>query len=269
MDPLTPVIARLHAQGRPRVWSLVITIFGDCVQHRGGTIATQRLGALLGRIGIETGALRTALSRLSRDGWVEGERHGRTSAYRLSGKGRTLFGTATSQIYAAPRTGPVAVWTFDTTPGAPGLPVAGGVLRPADSGPQPGRAFAISGTLAPEARKATAEALAEPHHTALQAMADDLRDLKTLMDPDPLTATAARCLLVHRWRRLVLRWPEVPPDLMPPAITPPDLHRQTARLYHRLTPVAEVWLDSRAADFPPMPTANGTLAKRFGGAHWS
>ena len=68
MDPLDPVITALHAESRLRVWSLVITVFGDCVQHRGGAISTARLGRLLGRIGVEPGALRTALSRLGRDG---------------------------------------------------------------------------------------------------------------------------------------------------------------------------------------------------------
>lgn len=269
MDPLAPVIARLHEDGRPRVWSLVITVFGDCVQHRGGKIATQRLGSLLGRIGIETGALRTALSRLSRDGWVEGQRQGRTSAYRLSTKGATTFSPATSKIYAAPRIGPVAIWTFEATPEARGLAIAGGTLRPADSGPRPGKGFAISGTLAPDARRAVADALPEAHRMALQAMANDLRDLKALAEPDPRTAAAARCLLIHRWRRLVLRWPEVPADLMPQTIVPTDLHKQTAHLYHRLTPQAEAWLDSREADFPAMPAADHTLSKRFGGAHWS
>ena len=78
-DPLAPLIASLHAQGRLRVWSLVITAFGDLVQHRGGEISLARLGRLLGRIGVEQGALRTALSRLARDGWVLSTRRGRAS----------------------------------------------------------------------------------------------------------------------------------------------------------------------------------------------
>ncbi|NBR89524.1 MAG: phenylacetic acid degradation protein, partial [Rhodobacteraceae bacterium] len=43
MDPLAPLIDALHAEGRLRVWSLVITVFGDSVQHRGGRISTARL----------------------------------------------------------------------------------------------------------------------------------------------------------------------------------------------------------------------------------
>ena len=63
MDPLVPLINTLRAEGRLRVWSLVITAFGDLVQHRGGAVSSARLNVLLGRIGVEPGALRTALSR--------------------------------------------------------------------------------------------------------------------------------------------------------------------------------------------------------------
>ena len=51
MDPLSPLVEALHSEGRLRVWSLVITVFGDLVQHRGGQISTARLGQLLGRVG--------------------------------------------------------------------------------------------------------------------------------------------------------------------------------------------------------------------------
>ena len=77
MDVLEPLITSLHAEGRLRVWSLVVTVFGDAVQHRGGRIATLRLQHLLERVGVEAGALRTALSRLTSDGWVVRDREGR------------------------------------------------------------------------------------------------------------------------------------------------------------------------------------------------
>lgn len=38
MDPLAPLITAVHTEGRLRVWSLVITVFGDLVQHRGGAV---------------------------------------------------------------------------------------------------------------------------------------------------------------------------------------------------------------------------------------
>ena len=75
-DPLSPLIDQLHKDGRLRVWSLVITIFGDAIQPRGGRVSTARLQEILERMRIEPGALRTALSRLAKEGWVIREREG-------------------------------------------------------------------------------------------------------------------------------------------------------------------------------------------------
>ena len=263
MDPLSPLIERLHAHGRLRVWSLVITVFGDSVQHRGGQIATVRLGRLLGRLGIETGAVRTALSRLSRDGWVISERQGRTSAYRLTPLGMERFTPATQRIYAAPRRDPVSVWTFAAGPQAQGIAIAGGRIGPAGSVPDSG--FSINGTLSAEARAAVAAALPDEHLAALRGLATDLFALEELGRTDALTAAAARTLLIHRWRRLVLRWPEVPADVMPADFAPRDLHGAVAALYHRLSPRSEAWLDSAEPDMAPMPPADARFALRFGG----
>jgi len=265
MDPLAPVVSRLHAEGRPQVWSLVITVFGDSVQHRGGRIATARLSRLLGRIGIANSALRTALSRLASDGWIEGRRDGRNSSYCLTVKGAETFGPATARIYAAPRLGPVAGWVFDVGPGFPGLKVAGGTLRPADTRSPPDAGFRITGQLSPTSRQAVIDGLDPGHLTALNRLAADLSDLGAITAPDPLTAAAARILLIHRWRRLVLRWPDLPAELMPEAIAPRDLHAAVATHYGALSPAAEAWFDSGDGDMAAMPAAAKAFGRRFGG----
>ena len=265
MDPLIPLTDRLRAEGRLRVWSLVITVFGDSVQPRGGQIALARLARLLGRIGVESGALRTALSRLSQDGWVVGARSGRTSTYRLTEKGTQTFGPASSRIYAPPRSRPVTIWAFEAGPTATGLPVAGGFLRPADQ--VDGAAeFRITGTLSAGARAAVAAALPQAHLTALGRMAEDLTDLHRVDPDDGLAAAAARTLLIHRWRRLVLRWPEVPPEMMPDDFVPRDMTAAVALCYRRLSPGADRWLSTADDDLVPMPEALPEAARRFGAA---
>ncbi len=263
MDPLQPLIDNLHADGRPRVWSLVITVFGDSVQPRGGRIATARLSRLLGRIGIETGALRTALSRLSRDGWVDSRRAGRSSSYALSQRGAREFTPATARIYAAPAPGAVRVWTFQTTPADGALRVAGGWLLPA------GRAaatqgFGITGALSSGAADAVWRDLDDGHRRALECLAADLQALAQT-PADPLDCAAARTLLIHRWRKIVLRWPPVPPELLCTRLHPADLHGGVARAYARLSPGAEAWLDSGAGDMTAMPVPGPDFARRFGG----
>lgn len=257
MDRLSPLIANLNAEGRPRIWSLVITVFGDMVQPRGGRISTARLGRLLGRVGIEGGALRTALSRLSADGWVTSRREGRTSSYTLTARGQKEFGPATLRIYAPPRPGPVPVWTFTPREVPGGLPLAGGSLLPGDVA---AKGVRLTGALQPGPE--VWEGLPPDHRLAVERLAADLRSLSEVPDT-PLDAAAARLLLVHRWRRLVLRWPEVPMELMPATMDPQDLHGAVAVTYARLSPLTENWLDRAEADMAAMPKADASVAIRF------
>ncbi len=262
MDPLRPMIENLHAEGRPRVWSLVITVFGDCVQHRGGRVATARLSRMLGRIGVGTGALRTALSRLAQDGWVEGRKSGRTSSYALTPRGAEAFAPATARIYAPPREQPHKTWVFDS-PAVPGaLTAAGGSLRPAPVD-DTAAGLRITGALDPATARAVWEGLDPLHETALRHMAEDLI-AQELVSDIPLDAVAARILLVHRWRRLILRWPEVPVAFVPQDMRPRDLHRAMARAYTRLSPAAEGWLEQAEGEMPAMPPADTVFGLRFG-----
>ncbi|MDA0961510.1 MAG: phenylacetic acid degradation protein [Proteobacteria bacterium] len=251
MDPLAPLLSSLHADGRPRVWSLVITVFGDLVQHRGGVISTARLGVLLGRIGVEPGALRTALSRLGRDGWVTSERAGRTSLYRLTAEGEGSFAPATARIYAPPQ-GPVTAWALHVRL-TPQGPVAG--LVPA--GQAPGDADCV---VTEDWRRS----LLDPaQRVALERLAADLATLGEARLSDPLDAAAARMLLIHRWRRIVLRHAVPAPQLMPEDAPLRDPRAAVAAAYLRLAPVAEGWLDADLGDQAPMRPADARFARRF------
>lgn len=259
MDPLAPLITALHSEGRLRVWSLIITAFGDLVQYRGGRISTARLGQLLGRVGVEPGTLRTALSRLGRDGWVTRERLGRTSLYRLSAQGQDRFAPATTRIYAAPRTGMVTQWAITLTlseTGAQDMEIC-----PADEVPQ-GADCCLIGNLTQLTARYKSSLLAPAHHAALAALAQDLSALQQDM-PSPLDAAAARLLLIHRWRRIVLRFPDLPAELMPETSPLPNPRLAVAAAYQRLIPATEHWLDSAIAGQSSMPTASAPFPHRF------
>lgn len=260
MDQLAPLISALHTEGRLRVWSLVITAFGDLVQHRGGRISTARLGLLLGRVGVEPGTLRTALSRLGRDGWVESERKGRTSLYRLSTQGLNRFAPATTRIYGAPHTKPVERWSVTLNLSASGEPDIR--VLPADDsfGPADCR---VTGTLSDISDAYRASLLTPAHRLALNALANDLRALGSEI-ADPLDATAARLLLIHRWRRIVLRFPDLAPELFPQDTPLSNPRLAVAQVYERLMPATEAWLGSPVAGQSPMPVGDTDFAQRFG-----
>lgn len=260
MDPLAPLISALHSQGRLRVWSLIITVFGDLVQHRGGEISTARLRALLGRVGVEQGTLRTALSRLGSDGWVHSERDGRTSLYRLSRKGIERFAPATTRIYAPPRETPVTRWAAVVTLAENGTQSIR--ICPADDVPDRADCKIIGG-LAQISDAYRATMLGSDHRQALTALAADLSALQRQITV-PLDAAAARMLLIHRWRRIVLRYPEPAPELMPADTPLADPRAAVAHGYHLLTPAAEAWLDQAEDGLSALPAPTAEAGKRFG-----
>jgi phenylacetic acid degradation operon negative regulatory protein len=261
MDPIAPLINALHSEGRLRAWSLVITAFGDLVQYRGGEISTARLRLLLGRVGVEPGTLRTALSRLGRDGWVESERNGRTSIYRLSAKGLDRFAPATTRIYARPRTEQVKNWAIDLNLLASGTTNVS--IYPADEVPGDADCRVI-GDLASLSERYRASLLSRSHWSALVALVADLNALEREI-ADPLDAAAARLLLIHRWRRIVLRFPELSEELMPADSPLRDPRGAVAAVYKRIALPAEVWLGSQDANLDPMPLADREFYDRFGG----
>ena len=63
---------------------LIFTLYGDYVRHRGGVAWTGSLIELLGLFGLSQQAVRSSLSRMSRNGWLESRRVGRHSFYSLT-----------------------------------------------------------------------------------------------------------------------------------------------------------------------------------------
>lgn len=262
MDPLSPLISALHDEGRIRVWSLVITIIGDAAQPRGGRIALARLQDLAVRIGIEAGALRTALSRLTADGWVERERSGRSSNYLFSARGAAEYEPAAKQVYAPPTDTPER-WTLALVPedSEDGFAL-GGNLRLVPGAVPAGAILAVDGELHVAAEKRQGALCPPSYRVALERLFADLDALSGLQISDR-DAMAARVLLIHRWRRIILRHPELPDALLPATLTGP--RARVAFAYKALLPGSERWLDSADDGFDPMPAPARDLAKRFSG----
>ena len=84
-----------------RAGSLIVTIYGDAIVPRGGSLWLGSLLDMMAGFGVEPGLVRTAVSRLVADGWFERTRIGRNSYYRLSATGAAEFATATARIYRA------------------------------------------------------------------------------------------------------------------------------------------------------------------------
>jgi phenylacetic acid degradation operon negative regulatory protein len=80
--------------------SLLFTLYGDYVHPTGQE--SVRVGALVRlaeELGVSGNALRSALSRMTREGWLAAERNGRSPRYRLTARGRDLIEEGTERIY--------------------------------------------------------------------------------------------------------------------------------------------------------------------------
>ncbi len=99
--PLARIVEQLKREPS-RTGSIVITVFGDAIVPRGGSVWLGTLLDFFEALDIDSGVVRTAMSRLATDGWLERNKIGRNSFYRLANKGRQTFDAATRHIYDPP-----------------------------------------------------------------------------------------------------------------------------------------------------------------------
>ncbi|MGK9166340.1 phenylacetic acid degradation operon negative regulatory protein PaaX [Inquilinus limosus] len=269
-----------------RTWSIIITVYGDAIVPRGGSLWVGTLSAFLHALGIGDGVVRTAMSRLAADGWLERSRIGRNSFYRLAERGRETFRTATEHIYNAHPPAPGGGFVLVLPGNGENRETARVALQAAGFGSAaPGVWVAPAGaTIPPEAAdalrlEASADAESRRRLAALSWPLDRTaaayrRFLETF---GPLRAALvaggalsdldsfiARILLIHAWRRIVLRDPVLPANLLPPDWPGTAARTLCADLYHRLLPASERWLDENGqAESGPLPPPGPELWARF------
>ncbi|MEZ2129618.1 MULTISPECIES: PaaX family transcriptional regulator C-terminal domain-containing protein [unclassified Sinorhizobium] len=80
--------------------SFIVTVYGDAVEPRGGVVWIGNLIEVCGAVGISETLVRTAVSRLVRGGQLVGERSGKRSFYRLTPSARVEFSLAAQQLFS-------------------------------------------------------------------------------------------------------------------------------------------------------------------------
>jgi phenylacetic acid degradation operon negative regulatory protein len=282
--PLARIIEQLKREPS-RTGSIVITVFGDAIVPRGGSVWLGTLLAFFETLDIDASVVRTAMSRLTADGWFERERVGRNSFYRLVKKGRLTFDIATKHIYDPPASDWTGRFELILIGNGGDRDAAREALKNAGFGsPLPGVWLAPSGVPVPEEASGAIrlEVSAEDdsgrrllsESWPLERTADAyLKFMKTfeplraslarntLSDADAFTA---RILLIHHYRRVVLRDP-----LLPITLLPKDWPGRAARtlcgeIYRALLPASEQWLDRHGTNKNgPLPKAISELGRRF------
>jgi phenylacetic acid degradation operon negative regulatory protein len=293
-----PVLERASAQvlnrvrrARPlRAGSLIVTILGDAIVPRGGSVSLASLIRLAAPFGLSERLVRTSVGRLAREGWLQAVRHGRLSYYALTAPGRARFAVATRRIYAGSPVAWDGRWTLVLAP--PGDPdlreellwqgygaIASGVLaRPAP--PENGAARSLKRRGAVVFSAATGAGFDRALIRAswdLRSLARRYRRFVALFAPvrralrhggpiEPEIAFLVRTLLVHEYRKIHLRDPLLPQSLLPRPWIGNAAYDLCGTLYSAVFPAAEAYLNTHAARRggalpPPAPSTY----QRFGG----
>lgn len=270
---LPEAVHRILSAPPPKAASLIVTIYGDVVEPRGGTLWMGTLIECCARHGISESLVRTAVSRLVSAGRLVGERIGRKSFYRLSREGQAEFRSA-SHILFPPPNFPEG-WLIGLGSGSE--PPPGWVQTGPQSFLAPHRdGMDFPGVTVMRAQSLTVRNLPgfAAQHWPLDDVAGNYRrfiarfeqlvaetSVEALAGQDAL---ALRLRLVDQYRHAVLADPRLPVEALPenwPAQSAREIFRQ---IYLALSNAADRFVGRSFADTDgPLPETTGETLKRM------
>jgi len=301
-ENLTDLTRRLVAATPVRAKSLIVTVFGDSIAPHGGTVWLGSLIRLVDPLGLNERLVRTSVLRLSRDDWLRSTPIGRRSYYRLTESGHRRFESAHRRIYARPEADWDGSWTCALL-GLAGMEAAArdklrreltwlgfGSLAPncmihpsadADAvrhvlqdGGGGDHAVMMTAVAWPDQSPERAHDLVRQCWD-LDQLSDGYRDFLDRFRPllralqgagpfDPQSCFIVRTLLIHEFRRVLLRDPELPRELLPEDWAGIAARRLCRDLYRLTQDPAEAHIMAvlETAD-GPLPEAAPYFYRRF------
>ncbi|MFW6577317.1 phenylacetic acid degradation operon negative regulatory protein PaaX [Acinetobacter baumannii] len=285
--------------------SLISTIFGDSVLHRGGNISLASLIQLLELFGFNDRAVRTSVFRLVKNDWLCSDKIGRTSFYRITDSSRSTYLQAEQRIYNDQMKEWDHYWdlilmsSLDTENKAllkKELEWLGFANISTNLMAYPGcnrielQRLLVDLNMNEQVVVFKAETLQlfnnsvdtigrmlrtnwpidELRQRYLQFL-DIFREIGVLLmqeneQLEPVQAFQIRTLLIHYYRRILLKDPALPLELLPtdwPAISARTL---SMNIYKKVfEPADEYFLSVAATAEGPMPNATAHYWRRFGG----
>lgn len=247
MTTLSAQIDGIIAACKPRAGSLAVTIFGDCISQHGQSVWLGSLIEAMELFGLNARQIRTAVFRLTDEGWLHATRRGRRSYYRLTEFGLRQYTHAAERIYAAEAAQWDGCWVLIAALGlAPGVRdelrrrltwqgfgslSAGVFVHPcARSGPlsevladlhindevvvwraRAEETKAVVALVKTVWRLDESAARFESFHAMFSPL---VAELKRSSESEPLQAFRLRVLLIHEYRRILLKTTELPQALL-------------------------------------------------------
>lgn len=283
-----------------RTGSLIISLFGDAVAPHGGTVWLGSLIEALQPFGINQRAIRTAVFRLAKDGWLASNQIGRRSYYGLTEEGRGRFQAASRRIYGEPRQDWPGTWCLALLGGVDSkhreiirkelgwlgfAPLSSNLL----AHPAPDRAAVEEQLASLPGNDSVVIMTARADDTRIknlkplvhqawameqldQRYADFLKRFRPVLraagEPgtlDPEDAFHVRILLVHEYRKILLRDPMLPEAMLPGHWDGIAAYQLCRNIYHLVSSRAEIYLTNHmeSAD-GSLPPAEPRFYQRFG-----
>ena len=276
-DHAAQALVESFANARPmHANSLILSVYGDTIYPFGSNIWLGSLIRLVEPLGINQRLVRTSVFRLAEKNILSSRQVGRRSFYTLTHRGFRQFSSAAKRIYAPQAstwdgqwrlvitllgnlepeqretlrkelfllgfthitTGVFAHPTTELTavrhilhemqltervvmlqasaPDAEHIPVANGLIR---------ACFKV-------------DTLDEEYRSFIDLFQPVLEAARQTPQPDPQLSFLVRTLLIHKYRRILLREPELPPELLQQDSPSQQARRMTASLYQRITSAA-------------------------------
>lgn len=222
-------VAQLNDPQNQRVWSIIVSLFGDMAQHPDHRVSGSALSQVISPLGVKPEAIRVALHRLRKDGWVDSSRIGRTSVHFLTASGRAQSAAVTPRIY---RREPeqISKWHVLIAEDAVTQSTLEDVMLTQSyisigrhgalgAGPVPDNcedllSFTTTDMSIPNwLRNRIYSAELIETSAALSRALDSLTPVPAGLTPAQIATL--RTLVVHRWRRVVLRHPDLPQTFQP------------------------------------------------------
>lgn len=283
--PLALIVSRFKREPS-RTGSLIITFYGDAILPRGGSVWLGTLLQFLEMLEIDGSVVRTAVSRLAADGWLDRDKVGRKSFYRLAKRGRERFEAAVEHVYNPHPSGWSGRFEVLLIGNGADRETSRAALAEAGFGnPLPGVWVAPSGVPVPPEAEGSIRLEASAAEEAgrrliaqswsLERTAESYRNFLKTFAPlkdwaantgslEPADAMLARILLIHQYRRVILRDPLLPAALLPADWPAGEARQFCGRIYQALLSASEKWLDAHGESLSgALPPPGPELRRRF------
>jgi phenylacetic acid degradation operon negative regulatory protein len=294
-------IQRFQSQTPLRVPSLIISVWGDSIVAHGGEVWLGSLIRLLEPFGINERLMRTSVFRLTQEGWLLSHKVGRKSFYRLSPDGECRFSAAFNRVYRLNVPQWQGVWTLLLISAltADEKKSLSDELSLCGFGSLSHSVLASSHADLNEVKSILREkgfadrvvlCESQVNNESKQALRNLIWQgwgLQSLNDTyinfvdfyqsltasaiaaqlkDPKTAFITRTLMIHEYRKLALRDPNLPDLILGSRWLGNEARALCASLYKQLTPAAHQWLISELEGRQGnLPQASEEFLSRFGG----